>query len=157
MSRRRCPNDRYVVAPDQHLAQFALLYSSMRADLCDLNRAYSSRVTTWWRAWRRRWAALAAIAGFVMAAVYLALIASEGNNGFGEVVPWALAMLVAAVLSLIAAHTEVDQRARVLLFVSAATFLAIGVVSIFSLGLGFLAAGAMALFAANEIPRSSRN
>ena len=128
----------------------------MRADMCASNKAYSLRVTTWWKAGRRRRAALAAILGFVMAAVYLVLIASEGNNGFGEVAPWALAMLVAAALSLIAAKTEVDQRARVLLFVSAATFLAIGVVSIFSLGLGFLAVGAMALFAANEIPRSSR-
>ena len=114
-------------------------------------------MTIWWKAWRRRWAALAAIVGFGMAAVYLALIVSEGNNGFGEVAPWALAMLGAAALSLIAANTEVDRRTRVLLLISAATFLAIGVVSIFSLGLGFLAAGAMALFAANEIPRPSRN
>ena len=87
------------------------------ASLSESNKAYSLRVTTWWKAWRRRWAALAAIVGFGMAAVYLALIASEGNNGFGEVAPWALAMLVAAALSLIAANTEVDKRARVLLFI----------------------------------------
>jgi hypothetical protein len=91
-----------------------------------------------------------------MVAIYLALIASEDNNDFAEVAPWALAMFVAAALSLVAANTAVDRRARMLLLVSAAMFLAIGVVSIFSLGVGFLAAGAMALFGANELQQSGR-
>lgn len=38
---------------------------------------------------------------------------------------------------------------------AAALYLAIGVLSIFTLGIGFLVAGFMALFAANELPRSS--
>ena len=63
------------------------------------NEAYSLGVTTWWKTWRRRWASSAAIVGFVMVAIYLALIASEENNDFAEVAPWALAMFVAAALS----------------------------------------------------------
>jgi DMSO reductase anchor subunit len=80
---------------------------------------------------------LAAIGGFVMVAIYLALIVSEGNNEFTEVAPWALAMFVGAALSLLATITQSDQRARMLLLVSAVLSLAIGVVSIFS-SLGWL-------------------
>jgi hypothetical protein len=59
---------------------------------------------------------------------------------------------VAATLSLVAANLEADQRAKTLLLLSAVLFLGIGVVSIFSLGIGFLAAGAMALFGAIQLP-----
>ena len=111
---------------------------------------------TWWRNGQRRWAALAAMVGFAMVAIYLTVMISEGNNDTSEVVPWALAMLLPSVLSLIAWNTDADRKARVLLLGAAALFLAIGVISIFSLGLGFLVAGFMALFAANELPRLSR-
>jgi cytochrome bd-type quinol oxidase subunit 2 len=112
---------------------------------------------TWWRTSQRRWAALAAIVGFALVAIYLTVMISEGNNDTIEVAPWTFGMLLPAVLSLTAWNTDTDRKARVLLLTSAALFLAIGVVSIFSLGVGFLAAGAMALFAANELPRSDRN
>lgn len=111
---------------------------------------------TWWRSWNRRWAALAAVVGFAMVAVYLSIMVSEGNNSFSEIAPWVLAMLAPAILSLVAWTTEVDRRARAMLLGAAALYLAIGILSIFSLGIGFLAAGFMALFAANELPRSSR-
>ncbi len=57
----------------------------------------------------------------------------------------------------IASVTESDRRARPILLLAAAIYLVIGVLSIFSLGAGFLAAGALALFAANDLPRSSRS
>jgi hypothetical protein len=88
-----------------------------------------------------------------MVAIYVALIGAEGNNDFADVAPWVLAMLTPAALSLIATSTHVDERARILLLVASAFSLVIGVLSIFSLGVGFLASGAMALFAANQLPR----
>jgi len=118
--------------------------------------AYSLFVVIWWRTWHRRWAALAAVVGFAMVAIYLMVMISEGNNGIIEVAPWVLAMLVPAILSLTAWSTVTDRRARMMLLGAAALFLAIGVLSIFSLGIGFLAAGLMALLAANELPRSGR-
>ena len=113
-------------------------------------------VITWWRSWNWRWAALAAVVGFAMVAVYLFVMVSEGNNSFIEVAPWVLAMLVPAILSLMAWTTEFDRRARAMLLGAAALYLAIGVLSIFTLGIGFLVAGFMALFAANELPGSNR-
>jgi hypothetical protein len=129
----------------------------IRADVPIRGGAYSLAVVTWWRTRNRRWAVLAALVGFVIVAVYLTVMNSEGNNDIVEVAPWTLAMLTPAVLSSIASVTKADRRARAMLLGAAALYLAIGVLSIFSLGAGFLAAGALALFAANDLPRSTRS
>lgn len=102
---------------------------------------------------QRLWAPLAGVLGFVMVGIYLVLVLGEGNNSFIAVAPWVVAMSLAAVLALIGAVSESDRRSRTLLLFAAVIFLVIGVVSIFSLGIGFLVAGALALFAANDLPR----
>jgi len=127
-----------------------------RDDLGGSITNYSVDMLTRWQTWHRRWAALAAILGFAMASIYVTVMISEGNNAVDEVAPWVLVMLVPAFLSLSAWSIDADWRARVLLLGAAIVFLAIGVLSIFSLGIGFLLAGLVALFAANELPRATR-
>lgn len=91
-----------------------------------------------------------------MLAVYVTLIVSEGQNDqLWASVPWALAMATAAMLALVGAARADDASARKLLFGSAFLFFPLGLVSILSIGIGFLAAGGLALFAANRIPRTS--
>ena len=91
-----------------------------------------------------------------MVSIYVTVMIREGNNSVAEVAPWVLVMLLPALLSLLAWNIDADRRARVFLLGAAILFLAIGVLSIFSLGIGFLLAGLLALFAANELPRVSR-
>jgi hypothetical protein len=89
-----------------------------------------------------------------MVVIYVTVIVSQGGNDVGDIAPWALAMAAAAMLALVGANLEADRGARTLLLVSAVMYLGLGVISILTIGLGLLAAGAMALFGANQIPRS---
>ena len=73
-----------------------------------------------------------------MVAVYVMVIVSQGGHDVGDIAPWAAAMAAAAMLALVAANLEADQRARPLLLVSAVLFLGLGVVSILTIGLGSL-------------------
>jgi hypothetical protein len=90
-----------------------------------------------------------------MLAVYVTLIVSEGNNQLWASVPWAVAMATAAALALLGAFRADDDTARKLLLGSAFLSFALGVVSILSIGIGFLVAGGLALLAANRVPRAS--
>ena len=101
----------------------------------------------------RRWAVFATVVGSVTVAIYITVVVAESNNNAVSIVAWASAMCLPVVLSLAGAIIHSERRARTMLLISAVLFLGIGVVSIFSVGSGFLAAGAMALFAANELPR----
>jgi hypothetical protein len=78
----------------------------------------------------------------------------RGRQRFRDNGPLVMAMAAAATLSLVAANLEADQKARTLLLVSAVLFLGIAILSIFSIGVGFLIAGAMALLGAVQVPRT---
>ena len=152
---------RCVITRDQgDLRSSLMFFCDMCAGSCRSARVdhqvFSICMVTRWRTWHRRWAALAAILGFALVSIYVTVMVSEGNNGVAELAPWVLAMLVPAFLSLSAWSIDADRSARVLLLGAAIIFLAIGVLSIFSLGIGFLLAGFVALFAANELPRATR-
>ena len=79
-----------------------------------------------------------------MLAGYLTLIAAEGGNSFFDIFPWALLMATAAVVAFAAVLVAETRIARDLLIGAAALYGVIGVVSIFSIGFGFLLAAAAA-------------
>ena len=87
-------------------------------------------------------------------AIYIGLILGEGNNQIADVLPWAVAMAIAAFAAITATIVENRRLARTLLFASAALFTILGIVSILSIGIGFLATATLAVVAAG---RSSVN
>jgi hypothetical protein len=86
-----------------------------------------------------------------MLAIYLGLILGEGNDQIADVLPWALAMAIAAVGAVAATIVENRRLARTLLFASAAMFTLLGIVSILSIGIGFLATATLAVVAAGRL------
>jgi hypothetical protein len=100
----------------------------------------------------RPWAVSAAVLGFAMTAAYVALFSIEGGNHFWDIFPWALLMTTAAVIAF-SSVLETDVRvARNLLIGAAILYVVIGLVSVFSIGSGFLLAMAVALIGANKFP-----
>ena len=79
-----------------------------------------------------------------MLAIYVSLISSEGNNTLVEILPWALLMSIAAGLVLASVFVPSVRTARILLTTGAVLFALLGVVSILTIGLGFLIAAALA-------------
>jgi hypothetical protein len=99
----------------------------------------------------RAWAIASVILGAAMLAVYLGIMMSEGNNTFVYVLPWALLMSIAPALAL-ASVVVLDLRmARNLLIGAAALFGVLGVVSVFTIGVGFLIAAALAAVGAARL------
>lgn len=93
----------------------------------------------------------AAIVGFAMVAVYVTLIAAQGNTSWFEVLPWALPMATGSALAFASAQVVDRRMARNLLLGATAFFGVIGVLSLFSIGLGFVLAGAAAAVGAPRL------
>lgn len=102
----------------------------------------------------RPWAIGAAIAGFAMLAGYLTLISAEGGHHFWDIAPWALLMATPASLALVSSQIDDVRSARKLLAVSAFLFLGIGAVSIFSIGMGFIAVAGIAAIGTTKLTAS---
>jgi hypothetical protein len=79
-----------------------------------------------------------------MLAIYIGLILGEGNDQIADVLPWALSMAIAAFTAVAATLIENRRLARTLLFASAVMFTILGIVSILSIGIGFLATAGLA-------------
>lgn len=79
-----------------------------------------------------------------MLAIYLTLMVSEGNNAFFDIFPWALLMAIAPALAFASVFVTDAHIARNLLIGAAALFAMLGVVSLLSIGFGFLLAAAAA-------------
>jgi hypothetical protein len=94
----------------------------------------------------RPWAAAAALVGFAMTALYVALIVTQGNT-VGEWLPWAVAMAIGSGLAFASTQTADLRVTRKLLIATMAIFAIIGLVAILSIGFGFLLAAAAALIA----------
>jgi hypothetical protein len=86
-----------------------------------------------------------------MLAIYVTLIAAQGGDSFFDILPWALLMATAAAIALAGALTEDTRIARNLLIGAAGLFGVIGLVSLFSLGFGFLLAAGAAVVGAGRI------
>ena len=97
---------------------------------------------------RRPWALGTAVVGFAMVAIYVALILGDGTSSFLDALPWATLMALPAAAALAAAYIKDRRIARNMLVATAVVFLGLGLISILSIGLGFLLAGGLATIAA---------
>jgi hypothetical protein len=101
----------------------------------------------------RRWAIVSAALGLATLVVYLTGISVEGDDSIWDVFPWVVLMIVPAITTTYSAIFPEGRVARHLLYGSAALYGVIGIVSILSVGLGFLVSGVLAVVAAGRIPR----
>lgn len=101
----------------------------------------------------RRWAIVSSALGLATLAIYLSVISVQGLDSIWEVLPWAVLMIVPAILATYAAIFPEGRVARVLLYGSAALYGIVGLVSILDVGFGFLVSGVLAVVAAGRIPR----
>jgi hypothetical protein len=101
---------------------------------------------------RRPWAVGAAALGFVMLAVYIALIATQGGGSLSEAMPWAIFMTIAPTGTIVASQVQDRRTAKILLVGSAIVWALLGFVSLLSIGVGFLIAAGAASAAAIRIP-----
>lgn len=86
-----------------------------------------------------------------MLAVYLGIMMSEGTNSLVYVLPWAVLMAIAPALALASVLVLDLRMARNLLIGAAALFGLLGVVSVFTIGVGFLIAAALAAVGAARL------
>ena len=98
----------------------------------------------------RPWATGSAVLGVVLLAVYVTVMMLEGNSPFFDVLPWALLMAIAPALAFGGALTDDTRSARNLLIGAAGLFGVLGLVSIFSIGFGFLLAAGAAVVGAGQ-------
>jgi hypothetical protein len=92
-----------------------------------------------------------AVLGCAMVVIPIGLIIGEGNDQIAEVLPWAFSMAIAAFAAVAATIIQNRRLARTLLFASAAMFTILGIVSILSIGIGFLATATVAVVAAGRL------
>jgi len=104
---------------------------------------------------RRPWALGTAVVGFAMVVIYVALILGEGTSSFLDALPWGTLMALPAAAALASAYIKDRRIARNMLVAAAVIFLVLGLISIFSIGLGFLLAGGLATIAAVRIETKS--
>jgi hypothetical protein len=83
-----------------------------------------------------------------MLVIYITVILAEGDDAFFEVLPWALLMAIAPLGAFGSAAVHDRRSARMLMVGSAVLFTILGLVSILSIGLGFLVAAFFAWGAA---------
>lgn len=97
--------------------------------------------------WRRRFAWASTILAAAWTALYLVLIIREHDDAFLAILPWALVMVVgtgAALTAALARDVTVARRGAI-----AATVVlgVLGILAIFTIGLGFLVAALLAALA----------
>ena len=86
-----------------------------------------------------------------MLAVYVTLTVAQGNNSWFEVLPWVVAMATGSAVAFASAQVVDRRLARNLLLGAAALFGLIGVLGLFSIGLGFMLAAAAAAVGAAKL------
>ncbi len=84
----------------------------------------------------------------VTTAVYLVLVSGEGDTAFWEVFPWAALMVLATTASLWSGLSRHVAVGRSMAIAAAAVLGALGVVALFSVGIGFMLAAILAAVAA---------
>ena len=99
----------------------------------------------------RRLAVGAAVLAGAMLAIYLGLIIAEGGNSLASVLPWASLMGAGCVTLIIASWIREDTTARTLLNAGAVAYAVLGIVSILSIGIGFIAVAALSATAASRL------
>ena len=100
---------------------------------------------------QRPWVVAAAILAGAVLALYLGLILSEGDNSIGSILPWASLMGLGVVAIVAALLIPDKRRARTVLTVAAVMYGALGIVSIFSIGIGFLVVAGLLTVAISKL------
>jgi fructose-specific phosphotransferase system IIC component len=99
------------------------------------------------------WAWASAAVALATTAVYGALIVDEGDNSFWEVFPWFMIMMIGIGAMLASALVEEAHVSRAFAIAGTLVLGATGLVSIFSVGLGFLIAAGLGGLAAAQADR----
>ena len=98
----------------------------------------------------------AAVVGLVILGVYITLILAESENSLFDVMPWALLIAAAAIGAFTSTLISDRRTARTLVIGSAIVFTTLGLVSIFTIGLGLLLAASATWVAAVRLARQER-
>jgi hypothetical protein len=98
----------------------------------------------------RVWSLASTAATTLTTAIYLIAITMEGNNSAWDVFPWALLMVVGAAASLCSALSSDARVGRSMAMGAAFVLGTVGVVAVFSVGLGLVLAAVLAGVAATK-------
>lgn len=96
----------------------------------------------------RTWALASTAAAALTTAIYLIVITIEGNNSVWDVFPWAMLMVVGSAASLWSALSRNARVGRSMAIGAAVVLGVVGVVAVFSVGLGLILAAILAGVAA---------
>lgn len=94
--------------------------------------------------WRRKFAWASTVVSAAWTALYLFLIIREADDSFWAIFPWALVMVVGTGAALTAAVARDAQVARRGAMVATVVLGVLGIVAIFTIGLGFVVAAVLA-------------
>lgn len=97
---------------------------------------------------QRMFAWASAFVAALTTVVYLVVIRQEGNNPFWDVFPWVTIMLMGTLAALTSALTPGPRVGRVSAIAATVILGVLGVVAMFSVGVGFILAAALAGLAA---------
>lgn len=86
-----------------------------------------------------------------MLAIYVVIIVSEGGNSVSSILPWALLMATSAAMALGSMFVGDPRLMRTLLIAATVLFGLLGVVSLLTIGLGFLLAAVAAAIGASRV------
>jgi hypothetical protein len=92
-----------------------------------------------------------AIVGFIGTGVYIAVIAGEGEPQLVPLIAWASVMAGASFVALAGSLVTRESLARRLLVVSAVLFGILGFLALFSIGLVFVIAAVLSVWAATTV------
>jgi hypothetical protein len=101
----------------------------------------------------REWAWVSTAVALATTVVYIALISDEGDNPFWDVVPWVLIMVIGMCAMLMSALVDDSRVSRAFAIAGTLVLGAIGVVSMLSVGLGFVVAAGAGVLAAVRADR----
>lgn len=99
------------------------------------------------RGWHA-WSLASAVAAALTTAVYLIVIVNEGNNPVWDVFPWAMLMVVGTAASLWSALSHNASVGRSMAIGAAVVLGVVGVIAMFSIGLGLVVGAILAGVAA---------
>ena len=103
----------------------------------------------------RGWAWVSSALAGATTVVYVAVIASEGDDSFWDVFPWVMLMLIGTGAAVTAALVRDLRVSRAFALAAVVILGIVGLVSIFSVGIGLLSAAAAAGLAAGERKHSA--
>ncbi len=85
--------------------------------------------------------------GLLMLTVYLVILANEGNNSIGEILPWVFVMAIPTVAVFASGMTAKRRIAGNLAITATILFAGVGLLALASIGFGFLIAASMSMLA----------